>query len=287
MAMNVSAVRWWQWLGLSLLVGLLLGGARIYWEGKSSDSAAVMIGQAQFESLLEAPDDRGLGEITVYPPHDGFHFVAARQGNGRSVVYAAPVVFRPKSPVTLAGKTLSFRDYLGQMSVGYRYVWTDDWRVRLTMWVGGSVAAIGIAWPLLLMLLIKLGLAPPAPAREPAYDLDRFNAQEPAAAPTARAVTARDLEKLSVLEAELERNLRAGMAPLSSAPSAPSAAPQNISVEESSQLTPGSLRRDERFSATRAEPPMTQKPKEDKSYGGTFYPTVAHAPKKPSNGEDV
>src|SRR2546421_7298373 len=112
MITNISAVRWWQWLGLSLLVGLLLGGARIYWEIQSSDPAAVTLGQNQFESLLKAPGDRALGEITVYPPHDGFHFVTARQANGRSVVYAAPVNYRPKSPPMLAGKTLPFREYL-------------------------------------------------------------------------------------------------------------------------------------------------------------------------------
>jgi hypothetical protein len=284
MAMNVSAVRGWQWLGLGLLVGLVLGGARIFWEGQSSDPAAATIGQLEFESLLKAPGDHGLGGVTVYPPHDGFHFVTARRANGRSVVYAAPVEYRPRSPVTLAGKKLAFREYLGRMSVGYRYVWTDDWRVRLATWVGGSVAVIGIAWPLLLMLLILLGLAPPAPVREPAYDLDRFQAEAPPAAPVSRAVDAKEMEKLRVLEAEMERNLGAGMAHSNIAPIP---AQKNASVEGSSQLTPGSLRPDERFSATQSEAPITEKPQEDKSYAGTFYPTEVHVPKKPPKDEGI
>src|SRR4051812_6473720 len=104
MAMNISAVRWWRWLGLGVLVGLMLGGARLYWEGQSSDPAAVSIGQSEFEAALKDSGDRGLGAITVYPPRDGFHFVTARQGNGRSVVYAAAETYRPKLPMALAGK---------------------------------------------------------------------------------------------------------------------------------------------------------------------------------------
>ncbi len=280
--MNVSAIRWWQWLVLSLLVGLLLGGARLYWEGQSSDSSAVMVGQLEFESLLTAPGDQRLGEITVYPPHDGFHFVTARQGNGRTIVYAASTDYRPKSPVTMAGKTLAFRDYLERRSVSYRYVWTDDWSFRLVTWVGASVAVIGIAWPLLLMLLIRLRLAPPPPVREPEYDLDRFKSKDPLAPPVRGEVDPKEIAKLHVLEAELERNLRAGMAPSSDAPTP---APNTVSVKESSEPAPGSLRPDERFSATQADPMViTEKPKEDKSYAGTFYPTVAHAPKEAFKG---
>jgi hypothetical protein len=129
------------------------------------------------------------------------------------------------------------------------------------------------------MLLIRLKLAPPPPVREPAYDLDRFMAEDAPAAPVSRAVDAKEMEKLRVLEAEMERNLRAGMAQSSASPVP---AQQNVSVEESSQLTPDSLRPDERFSATQAEPRIAEKTKEDKSYAGMFYPTVAHAPKKPS-----
>src|SRR5438477_2820041 len=111
MATNISAVRWWQWLALSFIVGMLLGGARMYWETQSSDPSAVTIGQAEFEGSLTDAGDRTLGAITVYPARDGFHFVTARQANGRSVVYAAAETYRPKSPAALAGKTLAFRDY--------------------------------------------------------------------------------------------------------------------------------------------------------------------------------
>jgi hypothetical protein len=272
MAMNVSAVRWWQWLALSVLVGVLLGGARLYWEGQSADPSAVTIGQVEFERLATASGDMRLRDITVYPARDGFHFVSARQGNGRHVVYAAPVEYRPKSPPTMAGKTLAFPEYLDRISVVYRYVWTYNWKMRLGIWLAASVAIIGVAWPLLLTLLIHLKLAPPRPVRQPVYNLERFSTE---AAPLAREINPKELEKLRVLEAELERSIGAG------AVHAPPTRPAQSS--ETSDADEGLLRPDERFSGTAGEPLVAaEQAKEDKAYAGTFYPTVAHAPKKPS-----
>src|SRR5205823_6031472 len=149
-----------------------------------------------------------------------------------------------------------------------RFVWTDDWRVRLGTWVVVSVGLIGIAWPLLLMLLIRLGLAPGRPAKARAYNLDRFKFENPPAAPASREVDAKELEKLRVLEAELERNLRAAM---SQSPPSATASPNSIADQDSSPPSVNSLRPDERFSATQGEPLVaTAKPDEEKSYGGTF-----------------
>src|SRR5256885_1518188 len=83
--------------------------------------------------------------------------------------------------------------------------WTDDWRVRMGSWLGGSVVIIGIGWPLVLMVLIRAGLAPPRPVREPAYDLDRFKSENAPTMPAGREIDPKEIEKLHVLEAELER----------------------------------------------------------------------------------
>ena len=274
MMIKVSAVRWWQWLGLAMVVGLLLGGARIYWEGQSADPTAMVVDQDRFERWITSKGDRVLSGITVFPAKDGFHFVSASRSTGKNIAFAAPEEYQPKLPALLAGKTMKFREYLDQQSVAYNYIWTEDSRTRMAFWVGLSVAVIGFAWPLLLKLLIRLGYAPAPPVPAPAYNLDRFKTEEKTMTAASNQISQSDREKLRQLEAELDRNLRGG------ANDAPAALRRGENMETSPKSDEG-LQPNARFSATQTETVQTvETPKEDKTYRGTFYPTEVHTPKK-------
>jgi hypothetical protein len=161
-------------------------------------------------------------------------------------------------------------------------VWWLEPQWIYPLWTGSSLVLLGIAWPIVLDRLIRAGYGrrsdtPPVSlwqrlreAREErarratSAAADPLTRNKPAADP--RGLSAEELARLEAMEAGLrDFAVTSGTSPDDSG------AP--IEPTPVRELRGGPL-----------DTQTDEKPKEQKAYGGEFYPTVAHARRKP--GED-
>ena len=181
--MRLERVKRWQWVVLSLVVGVALAYAR-----RADPEALIarlgegIADQRWFEQevarkvpLTDGSALRAFDRLTVYPMtlHDragrrrvqvvaGMHLnegvagAAPQTGRLRPYFFIAPVPFQPLAGRNAASPGSFVTDYLDRLKgdgVTYAYAWWADARVAATAWVGGSFVLIGLLWPTFVNLV--------------------------------------------------------------------------------------------------------------------------------------
>jgi len=135
------------------------------------------------------------------------------------------------------------------------------WREPRWVWaisLGGSVLLIGVIWPLVIRLMVRLGLGQPERAIEKGYDLSKVSSRS--AAPAIVAAPVADRSELDALNAKLEENV-AGML----------IAEKPADVDDESPEAEVIRKLD----AQPAEPPAPAAPaQDDQDYRGEYYPVA-------------
>jgi prepilin-type N-terminal cleavage/methylation domain-containing protein/prepilin-type processing-associated H-X9-DG protein len=250
-------VRWkfWHWTLASIALGLLLAfcyGEKDYTPRDSSARVDLKSFIAQAEGLPLADGRLPATNITLYPTHDGIllvRFNSSEENSGDTI----------SVPRFLYTTETNIPAQLAQLNIPFRYAW---WATPLWSYVvccAISILIFGIAWPLLLQLLMGAGLGPKIV--EPEYDLNRFSSQPEQSKPKP-VITDADRARVEELDRILEANLSQSLTnnPIA-APSAESTPIKNLKggpLESAPNLTP----------------------QQQKDYEGQFYP-VAHAKQKP------
>jgi hypothetical protein len=278
--MKLTNWRWWQWLILSLPVGIVIAYAFLQMEPADPTLPSVPFSHMRFR--LERVTDTGqsiLTRIRVSPPLvDGngkktqtvTYWERQRNRNTGQWDPVQRFITHADYPLTPGGNK-SVMDFLAETkqripTLDYRFQW---WLVPANIWavaLGGSILVIGILWPMALKTMVKLGLAEPPDER---MDLSaiRTTKNDVPDRVAASKVTAGDQQKLADLTAALEENV-AGMATAGSGGSAhrPHAdAPVKDLKLTAEPLTPATA------SAAKEE---------DNEYGGEFYPVAKPHHKK-------
>jgi len=197
--MRLERVRRWQWVVLSLVVGLGLAQARRF----DADDLPNRLGEGVadrgwFERevqrrvpLADGSTVPAFGRLRVYPlsvpertGRRQVHVVAgmylAQAGNGRGdaggvdtvgkfrpyffiapLPYPSPGDERSRKPVDPRATVLDYLDGLRAKGVTYTYAWWADPRYAAAAWVGGSFVLIGVLWPTALNLLAYGTFRPP------------------------------------------------------------------------------------------------------------------------------
>ena len=190
--MGIERVRRWQWVVLSLVLGLGLAQARRF----DADDLPNRLGEGVadrgwFERevqrqvpLADGTSVPAFSRLRVYPlsvqergGRRPVHVVAgmylahaghregppgggAPVGKLRPYFYIAPVPYqsladeRARKPVAAAATVRDYLDGLRAKGVTYTYAWWADPRYAAAAWVGGSFVLIGVLWPTALSLLV-------------------------------------------------------------------------------------------------------------------------------------
>lgn len=305
-----------QWTIIGLLLGLAFAYMRIQ-IGQPDPPHAY--GLSNLERELLKPAIRGsdgkdypwITDLVVYPaetiPGDG----AASSPPQRLVLVTFkvmtasdkqwkpdPAAIQIREPMDsvrrrITGSDMTVRSYLDavgeELGKGrvYTYAWWAEPKWVYVTWAAMSMLMVGGVWPLALNLLIGAGFGRRSDEKRPslwqqwkAYRQDaarraRTAAANPAAQkkPTtgAASLSSEEMDRLSAMEAGLHDFLATGSSTADGGDDTVNAAPAIR------PLTAGPI-----------EPPKADdQKKEDKSYGGTFYPTVAHGKhKRPEDNAD-
>lgn len=300
-----------SWVVIGVLLGLALSFARVQ-IGPPSPSQTDTLAKVQ-RDLLKPPDEGADGKqypwvsnLLVYPsqpiPAD------QRVPNGPTRMTLVTYKLRISMPAQhawqwvpgamllrepleapdrrLAAPDLTVRAYFDGVSemVGhkvYRYAWWGETRWVYLSWTVMTTVLVGGVWPVMLNLLIGAGLGRRSEEKKlslwqrwKAYRQDqarrrRVASPDPAVASrqtTAGPVslTTEEMNRLSAMEAGLRDFIASG---------------QPVAEDEDDQMQAAPAIRP--LTAGPVEAPQAEPEKKDeKAYGGTFYPTVAHARQK-------
>lgn len=294
-----------RWIIFSLVLGVVLSYARLSL-GPPDPTQTSTLGKFEAKLLREPVVDADKREyawakdVYLYAPED----VPSPEGTGEKrkltlvtfrllEVQNGEFVYQPgavriQEPMDLSNSPLqsadgTARSYLEAAShrMGrpvYHYVWWLEPRWVYPLWSGISLLLVGIAWPIVLDRLIAAGFGrrsdslPPSlwqrwrQAQADAARRRRSAANDPMLAKQQAANTkGLSSEEMARLEA-MEEGLR-GFTGAAAASPDDSGAPIEAPVR---QLGAGPLQ----------SQPQPEAKKDDKDYGGEFYPTVAHAKRK-------
>ena len=219
--MGLERVRRWQWIALSLVVGLGLAQARQF----DSDELPGRLGEGVadrgwFErevrrkvTLADGSTVPAFGRLRIYPltlrdrggrrpVHVVGGMVLAKVGEQggssgaapgavgklRRYFFIAPVPYQPLAYeragewVDADATVLDYLDTLRDDGVTYAYAWWAEPRYATAAWVGGSFVLIGLLWPTALNLLTYGRFR--APPEEKGVDLWKLKPRRtPAAQP--------------------------------------------------------------------------------------------------------
>jgi len=228
--MKIEPIKRWQWIAVSVALGLLLAWAR------RADQRALLAGagrivtdQRWFERevrrqvlLADGRTVQAFQGLRVYPAWidqgDGLRRVdlvsgmylaetdvdpATGQVTGRlrRYTYVAPVPYRPMdAPAISPARSDTVAAYLDRSEVRYVHAWWADPRYASLLWVGGSVVAVGLIWPTLINLLVYGQWR--RPAEEKGVDLGAVAHSLPTHCATPE-VTSAELEWMAGSEAGL------------------------------------------------------------------------------------
>lgn len=222
--MSVQGWKWWQWVLVSLFIGVLIGWTLTNRELDDPSVPSTSLGS--FMQKLRMRTDTGepvLTKIRVSP------LVADDAGKMVQVVtfwerlknketghwdpvrpyrmYTHVPVF-PKAPRADYGIVDFLADQKKEIpALDAGFGW---WQVPRNAWllsIGGSVLLIGVAWPLCIRAMVKLGLGNPEAPAEAGYDLSKVTAR-----PTLRpagpvAPNEADAAELAAINARLQSNV--------------------------------------------------------------------------------
>ena len=254
--MRITAVKRWQWLALSVVLGLALWGLR-RWDGASVPAGFESLNDPKtFESGL-VTRIQGVPLFKDVQVHrrqldDGsgttreVHVVLGKYCPGlpergtatyrwRPTVFVAPIPYHAHGvPGDLAAQggpsptVLDLLETLGESEgVRYTHAWWQTY--ALATWLGGSILLVGVIWPTMINLLVFGRLT--RPHEEKGTDLSRVRSAPPQAAP--QELSQEDLARLREMERQLEEGL--GGATVSDARPA-AAAPKPVPVLASGPL---------------------------------------------------
>ncbi|HEX2972947.1 MAG TPA: hypothetical protein VHP11_11480 [Tepidisphaeraceae bacterium] len=276
--MAMQNIKRWQWILVSLLVGLVMGYIqhlpREDWQRAFGDT----IPQRQFEEGLtrEQSGLRWFRNLVVYPERvesvdktESVYVVAGDCFNGKLEVqdgqqvavwhrrcFIAEGPYRPITPVdgfTPGGTVLAYLKSLPGTS--YTYAWWRDSRWGIAFWTAGSFGVIGLIWPTVINLLVFGSFF--RPQEEKGIDLSQVSSQSQTAG---SQVSEADLAAVDQMGTDLEAKLAADAS--SSAPQAPA---------ESAPV--------KTLTATTLEVAATDQAQDEKAFGqdrDDFYPTERH-----------
>ena len=237
--MKLERVKRWQWLVVSVVLGLALAWAR------RPDQHALLTGagrvvtdQGWFERevLREVPlpdgrAARAFQQVRVTPAwiDEGeggrrrrvdlvtgmylaeTHFdpaTGAMTGRLRRYTYVAPVPYRPlNAPADARGTAGTVTDFLDGLGGEVAYTRALDPRHAALLWVGGTVVVVGLAWPTLINLLAYGSWR--RPPEEKGVRLGPAAHAAPARDPS-RDLTDEELQRLAAFEAAVAAGLSVG-----------------------------------------------------------------------------
>jgi hypothetical protein len=277
----IRNIKRWQWIAVSLIVGLTLG----YFQQLPSEDWQKKFGgtitQSQFEQSLtrEQSGLRWFRDIVVYPESieiagknvpvtivSGNYFngkLELQDGKPAAVwrprCYIVEGAYQPLAPAADAKATSqTVLAYLkGVKDVHFTYAWWRDPNWGMTMWTVGSFVLIGLIWPTVINLIVFGSIM--RPKEERGIDLSKAASQNPQAG---TRVTDADLAAVAQMGGELEAKLAAGAGVSGSGPQQPA-------DSTARPLTAAALE------AT------AEQAHEKKDFGrdkGDFYPTEVHKP---------
>ena len=223
--MRLERVRHWQWMLISVVVGLALAYARRLDQDALPSRLGEGVADRQwFErevqrrvKLADGSTIPAFSRLKVYPltveerggrrrVHvvGGMYLAKAEPGAGkgagngagragklRPYFFIAPVPFqsladeRARKPVHPSATVRTYLDTLAGKGVTYSYAWWADVRYATAAWVGGSFVLIGLLWPTAVNLLAYGTFR--APVEEKGVSLWRVKSSTPVPAPTAAA----------------------------------------------------------------------------------------------------
>jgi hypothetical protein len=279
--MAIKNVKRWQWVLVSLIVGLALGYIQHLPSENWQKALGDTITQRQFEEALtrEQSGRRWFRNIVVYPERVEslgksvpIYIVAGDYFNGRQEMqngqrvaiwrlrcYIAEGPYQPIKPAAGFQAQNTVLRYLRSLQgVTYTYAWWRDPRWGIGIWTAGSLLMIGMIWPTAINLLVFGSLF--RPPEEKGIDLSKVSSS-----PSQRMgpqVSEADLAAIEKMGAELEAKLTAEAAPPAPAPPAPT--------------TPATV---QPLTATRLEATAAAQDREAKAFGqdkDDFYPTERH-----------
>jgi len=272
--MGIEDLKRWHWALIGIVLGAVLGGARLMLPPDEVDSADTRISAETFVyGLGQSTGGQAnlplFRKIKVYPTQNELDYVTAEQlmpiPGTRKYQYKA-ISFHGTRPFRAGGaSTPSVRDFIERAQkrhseISYTYAWWADPKFVWITWIGGGVLIIGGIWPTLLNFMIGAGWGRQKKVKE-TFDLSRFKGEE-SKSDEKKAVTQQDIDQLRALEAQLEENLK---------PTGAGHAATELEQTEAPvrQLTGGPL-----------ESASLAKEEEEHDYKGEFYPVARPHGKK-------
>ena len=298
-----------HWVIVGLLLGLVFSYVRLH-IGQPDPSQTHSLANLErefFKPPTHGTDDKDYPWVTnllVYPPEpipaDG-----SASSSPQNLVLVTfdvrsaaekqwqwtPAAIHVREPLVaptrrIGGADLTVRTYLDALGEEtgkgriYRYAWWAEPKWVYATWTAMSMLMVGGVWPMALSLLIGAGFGQRSDEKKPslwqqwkAYRQDAARrARASAAYPAAQkkpqtgsaSLSSEEMDRLSAMEAELHDFLATG---------SNTAAGGDDTVNDAPAIRP--------LTAGPIEPPKSDdQKKQDKSYGGTFYPTVAHGRQK-------
>jgi hypothetical protein len=307
-----------HWIVIGLLLGLGLSFMRVY-IGPPDPSQTHTLANLEKE-LLKDPTKGSDGkeypwvtDLLVYPPQQLPPDTPGSSVRSNIVLVTfmartpaqkqwqwTPGAIHLREPVNPLNRRISGSDYTvpayldavaaatNNSARRYTYAWWSEPKWVYVTWTAMTTFLVGGIWPLMLALLIGAGFGRRSEERKPSlwarwksYRQDAARraraagaaASDPAvqkkAAPASTSLSDDEMARLSTMEAELHDFLAQGSG---EAKTDAGAAPAKPAIRE---LTAGP-----------AEAPKVEQTQEEKSYGGDFYPTVAHGKRNKTEDDD-
>jgi hypothetical protein len=287
--MAIRNIKRWQWILVSLFVGLTLG----YFQQSPNENWQTIFGdtitQQEFEDGLTRKQNgqHWFRNIVIYPKRlevedktvnlsivTGEYFNGSLElQNGQRIpvwhprCYIAETPFHPITPMAGHQDTNTIITYLQSLpGVSYTYAWWWEPNWSLALWTAGSFVVIGLLWPTIVNLLIFGSIRRPKEKR--GIDLSKVSAHAPQSGP--RPDNA-DLSGVAKMADEIEAKLGAEAGPVEA-------------VAQSHALAPPVTH----LSAASLNSNLENDPHERKDYGqdkDDFYPTEVH--KAPPDSKDA
>src|SRR5207253_1186508 len=230
--MSIRNVKRWQWIALSLIIGLSFGYIQHLPTADWRSAFGNTISQQEFEEGLvrEQSGLKWFRNVVVYPEFiddggkrvrllivSGEYFDGRlMEQNGSRVAIWNPRCFIAEGPYMPIMPDRRFKDsatvidYLKTVKgASFAYAWWRDPAWAIGLWTGGSFVLIGLIWPTLINLIAFGSLS--QPREEKGIDLSKVSSGSSQPAPPKEV----DLEAAARMAAELEGKLGvdAGSAP--------------------------------------------------------------------------
>jgi hypothetical protein len=288
--MQIQDLKWWAWAIIGLVVGLGMSYAYSNWDRSLQYPAG---NKQNFQRWLLRVDTRYEGnppvitDITLHPTVDEKALRVTYSQLDTEKQQYIKYEFTERQPVMIdsrashgteygyAKRAPDIRTYLEAVKaanpdshLSYQWAFWEEHNWTYIIFTTACVLIIGVAWPILLRLLVGAGFGRP-PKPEDEYDLSRFGqGGDEAVAATAERDPAAEEADLAAVTAAYEARIGKGVDEDEEIESAIAEA-QATSGAPIRQLRTGSAA--EEISAKQAQED------EDREYAGEFYPVARPA----------